>query len=99
VDGSGAGIWSDNLDGLLAGFVSAWGSGASMTRSVVDGEPAIRIERPRQIAAAVLAVHEGRAYIITTQDDSADGPAPEFEEFLRQFRFLPETDGGVRTDP
>ena len=90
VDGSHAGIWSDTLDGLLAGFVSAWGSGTSMTRVAVDGEPAMRIEHPgtspRRSSLSTTA-----AYVITTYGDSVESPAPEFDEFLRQFRFLPAT--------
>ena len=65
-----------------------------MTPAFVAGEVAVRIAHPRQIGAAVLLVHGGRDYIITTQDDSVAGPAPEYDEFLRQFRFLGRSSNG-----
>jgi hypothetical protein len=82
-----ASFWAPDVTELARRFLAAFGA-ADATDTSVDGEPARRIERPGDIGVAVLVVHAGRVYVISSTGVSGPDVSPRFNEFLRGIRFL-----------
>ncbi len=81
-------IWAGSLAKLQAAYLAAVDGFTGSSSIQLGGEPAVRIERPGGLGAAVLAVHRGRVYIITTTGSEVAQAAPDFEQFLTGFAFL-----------
>jgi hypothetical protein len=81
-------IWAPTVQGLLSAYRAAVGGVGRTTDTVLSGEPAILVDEPDGLAATVLAVHRGRAYLITTTGSDRVQAAPAFEQFLAGFAFL-----------
>lgn len=82
-------IWASSLVQLQEAYGEAVsGRVGSSTTIRLGGELALLVQRPNGLAATVLAVHRGRAYIVSAA--GSPGPPAVFEEFLEGFRFLDE---------
>ena len=81
-------IWAGTLPELVALYVSAAGPGESMRPTILGGEEAILIRGADGLAVTVLAVHDGRAYLVMTSSRVDIEPAPHFQAFLDAFAFL-----------
>ena len=88
-------IWASSLVQLQEAYVDAvWGRVGSSTTIRLGDDLALLVQRPNGLSMTVLAVHRGRAYIVSASgipQFSGPGTVPAvFDAFLEGFRFLDE---------
>jgi hypothetical protein len=81
-------LWEPSLAALVQSYSVAVGSTGYEIRTALGGEPALYFDHPGGVGAAVLALHKGRAYILSTFGTNVSSPAPQFQAFLDSFTFL-----------
>lgn len=82
-------LWAPTLADLVRTYRRIVDLGEGLVApTILGGEPATLVIRADGLAATVLAVHDGRAYIISTTGAAAVERAPHFEQFLATFTFL-----------
>ena len=82
-------IWSASLVELQAAYLGAiGGTPGSVSTIQLGGELALVIEHPDGLAKAILAIHRGRVYIVSTTGFYSREAAPDFDEFVAAFTFL-----------
>ena len=81
-------LWEPSLAALVQSYSVAVGSAGYEVRTALGGEPALYFDHPGGVGAAVLAVHRGRAYILSAFGTDDPTPAPQFQAFLDSFTFL-----------
>ena len=81
-------IWGATLSELTTAYQRVAGPGTGVLSTRLGGEPALLIVRADGMAVTVLAVHEGRAYLVMTNGHDAIEAAPSFQIFLDSFTFL-----------
>ena len=81
-------LWAPSLAGLVRAYSQAVGSSDYTEQRTLGGEPALYYVHPGGVGAAVVAVHRGRAYIISSSGTTDDAPAGQFRAFLDSFTFL-----------
>ena len=75
-------LWAPSLAALVRAYSQAVGSSDYTEQRTLGGEPALYFVRPGGVGAAVVAVHRGRAYIISSSGTTDDAPAGQFRAFL-----------------
>jgi hypothetical protein len=85
---SPSGIWAADQDALERAFLIRYGAGRSALPTIVGGQPALRVDAPGNVGAAVVVAHGGRSYIISTTGSSVAEVAPGFDEFVADVRFI-----------
>ncbi len=81
-------VWAPTLDEAVGQYETAVGRFEGVAAATLGGESAVLIDRPGLLGAALIAVHGGRVYIVTTVGPTAGTRASPFDEFVASVRFL-----------
>ncbi len=82
-------IWGSTMADVQRDYLDLLDAGTSLTSEVsFKGEPAIEVQANIGPAMALITIHHGRVYIISTTGVTSAQVAPHFQEFLDSFEFL-----------